>query len=55
MLKLYKQGLGANKEESKKVFDLYYEKGGNFIGKFFLFTQLLLIFYYEDILMTCVF
>ncbi|PKC52590.1 hypothetical protein RhiirA1_481175 [Rhizophagus irregularis] len=22
---------GANKEESKKVFDLYYEKGGNFI------------------------
>ncbi|CAB4493074.1 unnamed protein product [Rhizophagus irregularis] len=25
------RGLGANKEESKKVFDLYYEKGGNFI------------------------
>ncbi|GES99332.1 aldo/keto reductase [Rhizophagus clarus] len=23
-------GLGANKDESKKVFDLYYEKGGNF-------------------------
>ncbi|PKC50948.1 Aldo/keto reductase, partial [Rhizophagus irregularis] len=23
-------GLGATKEESKKVFDLYYEKGGNF-------------------------
>ncbi|RGB35835.1 aldo/keto reductase [Rhizophagus diaphanus] len=23
-------GVGANKEESKKVFDLYYEKGGNF-------------------------
>ncbi|GBC06187.1 hypothetical protein RclHR1_06680003 [Rhizophagus clarus] len=23
-------GLGANQEESKKVFDLYYEKGGNF-------------------------
>ncbi|RGB35830.1 aldo/keto reductase [Rhizophagus diaphanus] len=23
-------GIGTNKEESKKVFDLYYEKGGNF-------------------------
>ncbi|CAB4483416.1 unnamed protein product [Rhizophagus irregularis] len=23
-------GIGANKEESKKVFDLYYERGGNF-------------------------
>ncbi|GBB89375.1 hypothetical protein RclHR1_16030004 [Rhizophagus clarus] len=23
-------GVGSNKEESKKVFDLYYEKGGNF-------------------------
>ncbi|PKK60321.1 hypothetical protein RhiirC2_856915, partial [Rhizophagus irregularis] len=22
--------LGSNKEESKKVFDLYYERGGNF-------------------------
>ncbi|EXX64765.1 Aad6p [Rhizophagus irregularis DAOM 197198w] len=26
-------GLGSNYEESKKVFDLYYEKGGNFFGK----------------------
>ncbi|PKY58124.1 Aldo/keto reductase [Rhizophagus irregularis] len=25
-------GYGVNKEESKKVFDLYYEKGGNFFG-----------------------
>ncbi|GBB85846.1 hypothetical protein RclHR1_01230009 [Rhizophagus clarus] len=25
-----KFGIGSNKEESKKVFDLYYEKGGNF-------------------------
>ncbi|RIA83683.1 Aldo/keto reductase [Glomus cerebriforme] len=23
-------GIGANKDESKKIFDLYYEKGGNF-------------------------
>ncbi|KAG9289613.1 hypothetical protein G9A89_014348 [Geosiphon pyriformis] len=26
-------GFGSNFEESKKVFDYYYEKGGNFIGK----------------------
>lgn len=27
------QGWGADFEESKKVFDLYVEKGGNFIGR----------------------
>ena len=28
------QGVGANSEDSKKVFDHYYEKGGNFFGNF---------------------
>ncbi|CAG8689429.1 2271_t:CDS:10 [Rhizophagus irregularis] len=29
-------GVGADKEKSKKVFDLYYERGGNFFGNFSL-------------------
>ncbi|PKC03380.1 hypothetical protein RhiirA5_423841 [Rhizophagus irregularis] len=33
-------GIGANKEESKKVFDLYYERGGNFFGNFSVMQSL---------------